>query len=409
MTLFLRDRRGGVATLIGLMSPILVGFAALAIDMANLYYSKDKLQAAADAAAEGAVLLMPSATQVTARALALAGQNVPSNFGTVTKSADVVTGTWDPVARTFTPGGSSQNAVEVLTHRTVANGNPIGTYLAKTLGAPFTETSGQAIAVRFGGACVRLMDPSASGALSAGGSASITTNCPLQVNSSSQRAADVKGSSNVTASSICVSGNYAGNGYSPLPKVGCPTLVDPLAAIAEPTVPSLACGAPVTSGMLQSNCYFSGSISLSGNLTLSGAYYLKGANLTVGSNTTLTGTGVTIFVDANSSLNLGGGGSIDLAAPTSGTYAGIVIFQSRATPKTTLLSLGGGSSLSLNGTVYAPTATLSLSGYSSVAAKIGYAIIDQMTIGGSSSFAFNAFSSNGVTPRTLAVHTGLVQ
>ena len=149
---------------------------------------------------------------------------------------------------------------------------------------------------------------------------------------------------------------------------------------------------------------------MSGNVTLQpGVYYLKGGNLTVSSSSNITGSGVTIFLDKNSTLNLNGGGTISLTAPTSGTYTGMVIFVSRSAPITKTLSLGGGGTLLLNGTVYAPTVPLSMSGNSSYTTKVGYVIVDKLSFGGSSSFTFNGFPTSGVTPKTLTIHASLVQ
>ncbi|GAC1551450.1 MAG: hypothetical protein NVS2B5_08320 [Beijerinckiaceae bacterium] len=151
---------------------------------------------------------------------------------------------------------------------------------------------------------------------------------------------------------------------------------------------------------------------MSGSVTLqSGLYYFKGATISVTGATNITGSGVTLFLDKNSSLSLGGTGTISLAAPTSGTYAGILLFQSRSTAVSQTISLGGNGTMSLNGTLYVPSATLSMGGNSTLAStsKVGYVIADQLSLGGSTDFTFNAFPTNGVTPPTLAVHAGLVQ
>jgi Flp pilus assembly protein TadG len=408
---FFRDQRGGVVILSAMLFPTLLGFSALSVDVANLYYNKTKIQMAAEAAALGAVLSLPNTTAATTQALDLLGKNAPTNFGTLSTSQDITTGYWNASTKTFTAGAGSVNAVKVVTHRSVANGNPVQTYFGKFVGSPQVDLSAQSIAVRFSGACVRVLDPSASQAFYDSGNGSVTMNCPLQINSSSSNAARTQGSSSVSASEICITGSYSGNGWSPTPKTGCTPISDPLAGIPEPSMPPASCGAPNSSGVMASNCVITGSVSFSGSVTLqSGTYYLRSANVTVSNNSTLTGSGVMIFVDQNSTLSLLGGGTISLSAATSGTYAGILIFQSRSTPVTTTLSIGGGGTLSLNGTLYVPSATLSIGGngsYSS-AANFGYLISDKLTLGGSSNFVFNAFPTSGATPRTLRVHAGLV-
>ena len=92
------------------------------------------------------------------------------------------------------------------------------------------------------------------------------------------------------------------------------------------------------------------SISLSGNagLTLNpGLYIIEGGGLTVTGNASVTGSGVTI-VNAGTkypstggtygSITLSGNGSYNLSPPTSGAYAGIVIFQTCDNPKAITLT-----------------------------------------------------------------------
>jgi Flp pilus assembly protein TadG len=408
---FLRDQRGGVAILSAMLMPVLLGVSGLSVDVANLYYNKTKIQMAAEAAALGAVLSLPNTTAVTTQALDLVGKNAPTSFGTLSTSQDITTGYWNTTTKTFTAGTASPNAVRVVTHRSAANGNPVRTYFGKFVGSSQVDLNAQSIAVRFSGACVRVLDPSASQAFYDSGNGSVTMNCPLQVNSSSSTAARTQGASSVSASEICITGGYSGNGWSPTPKTGCTPIGDPLAGIPEPSAPSTYCSAPNSSGVMASNCIITGSTTFSGTVTLqSGIYYLRSANVTVSNGTILTGSGVMIFMDQNSTLSLQGGGTISLSSATSGTYAGILIFQSRSTPVATTVSIGGGGTLSLNGTLYVPSATLSIGGngaYSSTA-NFGYLIADMLTLGGSSGFVFDAFPTSGATPRTLRVHAGLV-
>lgn len=408
MRRFFRADQGSVVTLAALMFPVLMMAAALTVDLGNLYYNKATLQRAADAAAIGAVLALPTSATVTSRALDLAGKNTPSSFGSIAANQDITIGTWDPATRTFAAGGTTPNAVEVRTHRTVANGNAISTYLTKFAGLSYLETNARALAIKYGGACVIILDGSASAALNISGSGQINMNCPLQVNSSSNAGARAGGSSTINTIYTCVTGGYSGNGWSPVPKTGCAALKDPLASIPEPAAPLTTCTAPSASGTISSGCTYTGKITLSGSLTLQGGLiYFKNAQVSVASNTTITGSGVTLFLDAGSTLNLGGGGDINLSAATSGVYAGILVFQSRSTPGNTTLSLGGGGSLALNGTLYAPSATISLSGSSSYSGKVGFLISNQLTLGGSTSFTFNAFPTSTAKPRSMLGHAGL--
>ena len=77
------------------------------------------------------------------------------------------------------------------------------------------------------------------------------------------------------------------------------------------------------------------------------------------------------------SITLSGNGSYNLSPPTTGTYAGIVIFQSRDNSKALTFS---GNASGMTGTIYAPAAQLAESG--NAAAQCGRSIVDTLTISG---------------------------
>ncbi len=74
--------------------------------------------------------------------------------GNVLDPSDVVLGNWNADTHTFTPAGGSicVNAVQVITRRSQANGNPAELFLARILGFYDTDVSAQSVAT-FGGAC----------------------------------------------------------------------------------------------------------------------------------------------------------------------------------------------------------------------------------------------------------------
>ena len=76
------------------------------------------------------------------------------------------------------------------------------------------------------------------------------------------------------------------------------------------------------------------------------------------------------------SISLSGNGTYSLSPPTSGTYAGIVIFQPKDNTKALTLS---GNASGMSGTVYAPAAQLSESGNAQLDASL---IVDMLTISG---------------------------
>ena len=113
-------------------------------------------------------------------------------------------------------------------------------------------------------------------------------------------------------------------------------------------------------------------INVSGNASLTlnpGIYIIEGGGLTVSGNASISGTGVMIY-NAGSNypssggnfggITLSGNGTFSLSAPTSGPYAGVLIFQSRQ--NTRALSFSGNAMAGMVGTIYAANALLSMSG-----------------------------------------------
>ena len=69
---------------------------------------------------------------------------------------------------------------------------------------------------------------------------------------------------------------------------------------------------------------------------------------------------------------------VRITAPTVGTYAGILLFQSR--DNTRALAITGSGAAGLAGTIYAPAATLSLSGAATESLPL---IVNQLNLSGS--------------------------
>src|SRR6185369_7999281 len=95
-----------------------------------------------------------------------------------------------------------------------------------------------------------------------------------------------------------------------------------------------------------------------------GTYYVRG-NVNLGSQTSLSGTGVTIYLE-NGYINMQGGATVNLTAPTSGYYQGILVYQARG--NTNGSTLVGGSGQLMNGVLYFPSSNLTYTGGTSTQA-----------------------------------------
>ncbi len=165
---FLRDQGGASAVLFAGGLLMLVGLAAIAVDLSYLFVLRGKLQTTADAVVLAAANQLPDADQVREVALDYSTKNMPtSNHGTVLAAADVQTGIWDFRARSFTPGGTPVNAVRVVTRRSADNGNAAGLFFAQALGFSDADVVTQAIGAQLviGAPCLLSLDPSESDAV----------------------------------------------------------------------------------------------------------------------------------------------------------------------------------------------------------------------------------------------------
>ena len=97
-------RRGNTLVLVGVTAPVLMGFAALTIDIGQMYSVRAELQNAMDAAAlAGASALALDADLVRARAHGVAALNTVNGDPVMVPLGNIELGEWDTYSGTFTP------------------------------------------------------------------------------------------------------------------------------------------------------------------------------------------------------------------------------------------------------------------------------------------------------------------
>ncbi|MBL8296305.1 MAG: hypothetical protein JNN08_30960 [Bryobacterales bacterium] len=381
-------RRGFVLLLIAVSAVVLFGFAGLAIDVGSLHLRRVRQQTAADAAALAATLERAAgrADQATAAAR-LAAQQHGFTHGS---NGVTVTVNFPPSSGDYT---TENSAGEVI----VTASGP--TYFMQALGVGSQLLRTRAVAKPGPDPnCVYALDPSENDGLKMSGSAAVNVSCGIFVNSSASKAVNLSGSACITASSVKVVGSVASSSSCPITPTattGVTPITDPLASLTPPayggcdyTGYKLGGGADTISpGVYCKGIVVSGG----GQLTmLPGTYIMVGTGLDMsGGSSKVVGNGVTVYNTFNGSyafggFTLSGGGDFQLKAPTSGPYAGILLFEDRAAPTAKPSTLSGGTSSWLEGAVYLRNNTLKLSGGSSVAAYT-VLVADKFELSGSSS------------------------
>ena len=284
--------------------------------------------------------------------------------------------------------------------------NVVGVYTVKvtvdlSVGATGTATTTATVTLPLPtSGFIYVLDPSAAGALSLSGSASINIKGTLVVDSSSSSAIVASGAAEVTASGgVLVEGGVIVSGSARVAKTGTPSAtLNPLENLAEPSVS----GTPVSINVSGSSSrtigpgvYSQINVSGSGKLTMTGGVYvIEGGGFSISGAGSVSGSGVFI-VNAGSDypsaggsyagITLSGAGSYNLAPMTSGTYSGILFYQ---TPDNSKAMTVSGAATGMSGTIDAPSASLTVSGSGQIE---GGLIVDRMALSG-------AAGANTLTP-----------
>jgi Flp pilus assembly protein TadG len=382
---FLRNRRGNMGLLFAGGLTTLVGVGAIAVDANHLYTMQNRLRFTADSAALAAAAQLPDVSAAEAAAIDFAGRNMdPARHGSVVAASDVVAGNWVSSSRTFTPGGSPINAIQVTTRRSQANGNPTATYFAKAMGFGDVDLSAQAVAgAGPGSACILALNPSASSALHVQGTAFVrAVDCNIQVNSChSSQALYAQGNVDLIVDivtlgatgeiKVCGAAKLQGPAnVTPAAKEGEDPLADPYAAVPGPSVGGCDhTNFSATGSVTLNPGVYCGGISLAGNGTATflgtgdGIYVIKDGELSVTGNVDVVGDGVGFYLTgAAARVDFGGTADIGLKAPSGGALAGFVLFGDRANPATSAHSMRGTPLGGYNGAIYLPGAALDFHG-----------------------------------------------
>jgi Putative Tad-like Flp pilus-assembly len=144
---FKRDERGGVLPLVGLCMTVILGFAAVAIDLGQQTALRSQLEGTADAAALAAASQLPNESKARKKALEYAEENMPkAAHGHVLRDEDIVFGTWHSQTRRFVADGPVANAVQVTVRRSEQNGNPAPTFFLHIFGYDHADLSARSLA-----------------------------------------------------------------------------------------------------------------------------------------------------------------------------------------------------------------------------------------------------------------------
>ncbi len=138
-------RRGVTVVLFAIMLSVVLMFVALCVDLGYVCTVKGDLQGAVDSGALAGTGVLPDGEDVAeATALKFTTSNL-NNRGVrvgAESTVDVQVGHWNSTARTFTPGGSPQDAVKVIA---TAHDTPL--FFGRAVGRGLLRSEAHAVAV----------------------------------------------------------------------------------------------------------------------------------------------------------------------------------------------------------------------------------------------------------------------
>jgi hypothetical protein len=214
--------------------------------------------------------------------------------------------------------------------------------------------------------CVLLLENADIG-LYVNSASKLDATCGVHVNSKNKEALFANSNSHLATTGLCVSGTShlnSGSTATPSPTDGCPQKSDPMASLTEPVEALLPCtftDYKVASGQTKTmvpGVYCKKTLVENGGkaIMLPGVYVFRAGEFLVNSFGSVTGDAVMMyFQDKDARLNVNSDSTLMVSAPKTGTYTGVLLFQSRhpdtvAAPPHIVNSDGN---VKLEGTIYA--------------------------------------------------------
>ncbi len=398
VTRFIRDESGGMMTMTVVLFPMLLGFAGLGIDVVSWYMERRTTQSLVDTAAvEGAhhsVNYDGATMQDLVYDFALTRGYDPNQ--------DTLTINYPPLNGTY---AGEAGYVEVINTRATQL-YFISAFYGIFNGEDFTvnvQSRGVAGALVIGGACVVALSPSSNRAMNFTGTTTVTSDCGIASNSTSESSIQVGGDATVALPSATTVGNYReigggaitdADGNPIVPQTLASEIANPYDGFVPPTPEDSPCtfennnspvdpatvGTAVDDGFGNITYHLSpgtycGGIKVQSNVVFDeGIYIIHNGDFDANAGAEMSGSNVGFFLTGDTEGDVGGmkqNGqvSMDFSATESGEYAGILFYQDLTAPGNHHqdLSFNGGADMSLDGVIYAPYGDVNMNGGASAA------------------------------------------
>jgi hypothetical protein len=403
---FAAHNAGSTAVIAAILFPVVVGGLGLGAETGYWYLTQRKLQHVADVSAHAAGTRLRA--DDTEQQIIAAARRVASQSG-YSGTPDLAV---DPhYTSDAHPGAMLVEVIATDTQPRLFSAVVAGFFssdpqLTITMSARAVAEVDDSKASK---ACVLALSSTATRAITVTGASTLTLEgCDLASNSNDGNALYVTSS----ATSGCAFS--VGGAYTPglqltqcdEAKENAPLVRDPYAHVTEPAFSAIPCekdsrvGKPNSATTLTpvhahgsgvNAMRFCGDLDVKGTITFEpGLYIVQGTLKMTSSNeaSQMTGAGVTFYFPDGGEIRLTGT-SLDLAAPATGPFAGLLVFGSRsATTRTHLIS--GNNDSTLTGAVYAPASAITMSGNAgAIGGGCTQVVGDTVTFTGSSTLQTN--------------------
>ncbi len=362
----LRARSGAMAVIIALTTPVFLGGVAIAVDVAQWTMARRLMQRQADSSALAAVYAMSQGADINAAVT----RDLALNPGFALDTQPVV------------ERGPSVGAY-------AGDGRAIRVALGTTLRLPFAgiflpegariTAAATASLISTGDICVLALENEDVTGIKMTGSSIVDLNCALSTNAVSETAVDAGGASRINASPVIASSGIPPSSSYATGTVLAPyslAQMDPFADLPDPAFPNGNRRMRVNPNQTASfspGTYTSVDIKGVANLA-PGTYYIDGTDMSINGTATVNGEGVTIVLtsrtaDSNpgsvSSMSMNGSATLNLTAPTSGPFEGVLFYRDRRATNTSQ-RINGNFSSTIRGAIYMPSSTIDFVGNASM-------------------------------------------
>jgi Flp pilus assembly protein TadG len=370
-----RDDRGNALFIAAASMPLLIGAAGMAVDTVHISLSKRQLQRAADSAAiAGASGIAQNRTP---------GPSVTRDLQ-INNDIPLLAGSPQVGAPTSGPFANNNQAVRVR----LSASRSLSFF--GVFGHPSQSIIVEATAavIRDGQFCMQATEDGNVPGITFGGNTTVNVGCGIATNSRSATAIVADGSASVTASPLIAvggvpaSGAYA-SGTTLMPNSA--RQVDPFAHLPLPAPTDCQNQLSVNPNQTRNigpaipggSICFKG-MDVKGTLNLApGTYFIDGSTrngLSFGAQSVINGTGVTFVLTSTTAAtdpssvattvhgDINGKATVNLVAPSSGPYAGVLFYEDPRAPLGRITNFSGSSTSVIEGAFYFPRGYLNYSG-----------------------------------------------